>query len=182
MATAKDGKLFVANTSNVKEMKNGRPMNVKIAEEGLPNCTIVTLGAAGEGVEDHVFPGTKVALASAKAGDFVVVAPEIMVEEARKTDGHIGKYRLDKGGVHTGYELHLHDRLELSAEYFGGEAAAQALEVGKPIAEGAKLRVVSIRKMATGMIIAPAALVGGTATMELYAGAQITMVKVEVIG
>ena len=175
MATAKDGKLFVANTSNVKEMKNGRPMNVKITEEGLPNCTIVTLGVAGQGVEDHVFPGTKVALTAAKAGDFVVVAPEIMVEEARKTDGHIGKYRLDEGGVHTGYELHLHDRLELSAEYFGGEAAAKALKVGQPIAEGAKLRVVSIRQMATGMIIKPKA-------DELYTGAQMTMVKVEVIG
>ena len=169
MATAKDGKLFVANTSNVKEMKNGRPMNVKIAEEGLPNCTIVTLGAAGEGVEDHVFPGTKVELAAAKVGDFVVVAPEIMVEEARKTDGHIGKYRLDKDGVHTGYELHLHDRLELSEAYFTEEQLA--LEVG---AEIGNFRIVSKRSIATGMIIKPE-------MDELYTGAQMQMIKIELV-
>ena len=166
MATAKDGKLFVANTSNVKEMKNGRPMNVKITEEGLPNCTIVTLGAAGQGVEDHVFPGTKVALDAAKVGDFVVVAPEIMVEEARKTDGHIGKYRLDKGEVHTGYELHLHDRLELSAAYF-----ESVPEVGAAIGN---FKVISVRTIATGMIIKPEA-------DELYTGAQMQMVKIELV-
>ena len=173
MATAKDGKLFVANTSNVKEMKNGRPMNVKIAEEGLPNCTIVTLGAAGEGVEDHVFPGTKVELAAAKVGDFVVVAPEIMVEEARKTDGHIGKYRLDKDGVHTGYELHLHDRLELSEAYF-----ESVPEVGTAIGN---FKVISVRSMATGAVIAPAVIVDGTAKMELYTGAQMKMIKIELV-
>jgi hypothetical protein len=166
MATAKDGKLFVANTSNVKEMKNGRPMNVKIAEEGLPNCTIVTLGAAGQGVEDHVFPGTKVALDKVKVGDFVVVAPEIMVEEARKTDGHIGKYRLDKDGVHTGYELHLHDRLELSEAYF-----ESVPEVGAVIGN---FKVISVRTIATGMIIKPEA-------DKLYTGAQMQMVKIELV-
>ena len=166
MATAKDGKLFVANTSNVKEMKNGRPMNVKITEEGLPNCTIVTLVAAGQGVDDHVFSSTKVALDEVKVGDFVVVAPEIMVEEARKTDGHIGKYRLDKGGVHTGYELHLHDRLELSEAYF-----ESVPEVGVVIGN---FKVISVRTIATGMIIKPEA-------DKLYTGAQMQMVKIELV-
>ena len=101
------GELKVANTSNVKEMKNGRPMNVKlpVREEGeaaldMENCIIVTLGAAGEGENDHVFEATVLAAgavdAAVKAGTaYLVVAPEIMVEEARMTDGHIGKFLLD---------------------------------------------------------------------------------------
>ena len=122
-------KLFVANTSNVKEMKNGRPMNVEITkeqvaaagEDGLANCTIVTLGAVGEGEKDHVYATTVlaadgVAAAVAAGTAFVIVAPEIMVEEARRTDGHIGKFRLG-AGVYTAYQLQPHDRLELSADH-----------------------------------------------------------------
>ena len=33
--------LIVANTTNVKEMKNGRPMNVQIPEADMPNCSVV---------------------------------------------------------------------------------------------------------------------------------------------
>ena len=166
--------LYVANTSNVKEMKNGRPMNVKVAAE-LPNCAIVELGEAGEGVLDHVFATERKTLKQAKAGMFVVVAPEIMVEEARKTDGHIGKFRLAKDEVYTAYELNLHDRLELSEAYFT-EAGIDhaALKAGDEIAE-TNLRVVSVRHMATGAIIKPNAA-------ELYTGAQIKMIKVEIIG
>ena len=118
-------KLIVANTTNVKEMKNGRPMNVKIpAAQGkeLANCLIVKLGAAGTGVEDHVYNVTILDAAPA-AEDlaagliYVVVAPEIMVEEARRMDGHIGKFRFKEGDVHTAYQLSKHDRLELSTTH-----------------------------------------------------------------
>ena len=50
--------LLMANTSNVKEMKNGRPESVLLKDktgktEGtLPNCAIVSVGDAVEG--DHV--------------------------------------------------------------------------------------------------------------------------------
>ena len=118
--------LIVANTTNVKEMKNGRPMNVKIpaAPEGkeLANCLIVKLGAAGTGVDDHVYNVTILEAAPA-AEDlaagliYVVVAPEIMVEEARRMDGHIGKFRFKEGDVHTAYQLSKHDRLELSTTH-----------------------------------------------------------------
>ena len=166
--------LFVANTSNVKEMKNGRPMNVQVAAE-LPNCAIVELGEAGAGELDHVFPGTRKTLKEAKAGMFVVVAPEIMVEEARKTDGHIGKFRLAKDEVYTAYELHKHDRLELSEAYFVEAGIDTAgLKAGDEIT-GTNLRVVSVRHMATGAIIKPNAA-------ELYTGAQLKMIKVEFIG
>ena len=117
------GELKVANTSNVKEMKNGRPMNVKLEGEGLENCVIVTLGAAGKGENDHVFAVAKVlaagevAEAVANGTAYLVVAPEIMVEEARMTDGHIGKFRFENGGVYTAYKLNKHDRIEVSSTH-----------------------------------------------------------------
>ena len=114
--------LIVANTTNVKEMKNGRPMNVKVPEAGLPNCTIVKLGSAGTGEDDHVYEVTKVTGSIAEedlqAGlIYVIVAPEIMVEEARKLQGHIGNFRFEKDAVQTAYQLSKHDRLELSANH-----------------------------------------------------------------
>lgn len=122
MAQLKGKDLLVANTSNVKEMKNGRPMNVKAPDADLPNCTIVKLGAAGEGVEDHVYTVTvvedSIAAADLTAGlIYVMVAPEIMVEEARRTDGHIGLFRFEEGQVYTAYQLSAYDRLELSANH-----------------------------------------------------------------
>ena len=156
------GELKVANTSNVKEMKNGRPMNVKLVGEGLENCVIVTLGAAGTGEEDHVFSVAKVLTpaevdAAVKAGTaYLVVAPEIMVEEARMTDGHIGKFRFEAGGVYTAYKLNVHDRIEVSTNhrYFSG--------AGKTI---------STRPMATGVIVDPAG--------ALYEGSKLQMKKIE---
>ena len=143
-------KLFVANTSNVKEMKNGRPMNVEITKEqvaaagvdGLANCTIVTLGVAGAGEKDHVYKTTvlkasEVAEKVATGEAYVIVAPEIMVEEARRTDGHIGKFRLG-AGVYTAYQLQPHDRLELSADH--------------PFVEASD-KVISTRKMAEPMYL-----------------------------
>ena len=50
--------LIVANTTNVKEMKNGRPMNIEVPSADLPNCTIVKIGTAGKGELDHVYSAT----------------------------------------------------------------------------------------------------------------------------
>jgi hypothetical protein len=156
------GELKVANTSNVKEMKNGRPMNVKLEAAGLENCVIVTLGAAGTGENDHVFAVAKV-LAAGEVADavaagtaYLVVAPEIMVEEARKTDGHIGKFRFENGGVYTAYQLQPHDRIEVSSTH------RYATGAGKEI---------SRRPMATGLVIDP--------TGALYEGSKLEMIKIE---
>ena len=136
--------LIVANTSNVKEMKNGRPMNVQIPEADMENCAVVKLLAAQTGELDHVFTveriTTKQDLADAIAADlaYVIVAPEIMVEEARRTDGHIGKFRFKKDAVHTAYKLSKHDRLEVSE--------------GHPAIELAQV-VVSTRNMAEAMYL-----------------------------
>ena len=163
------GELKVANTSNVKEMKNGRPMNVKlpVREEGgaaldMENCIIVTLGAAGTGEEDHVFAvaevlaAADVAAAVAAGTAYLVVAPEIMVEEARMTDGHIGKFRFEAGGVYTAYQLQPHDRIEVSSTHRYASGA------GKEI---------SRRPMATGLVIDP--------TGALYEGSKLEMIKIE---
>ena len=160
------GELKVANTSNVKEMKNGRPMNVKLEDEGLENCVIVTLAEqpVDNGENDHVFVGTPVAAAGVAAAveagtAYLVVAPEIMVEEARMTDGHIGLFRLEEGEVYTAYQLHAHDRLEVSSNH-----PLATLQVGTEI---------SRRPMASGLIMQP--VVSGA----LYDGAALEMVKIE---
>ena len=145
--------LIVANTTNVKEMKNGRPMNVQIPEADMPNCSVVKLVAVQSGELDHVFTAQKLttkseidaAIAAEEA--YVIVAPEIMVEEARRTDGHIGKFRFKEGAVHTAYKLSKHDRLEVSANH--------------PLALIEGVKVVSERKMAEAMYLleAPAAAI-----------------------
>lgn len=156
------GELKVANTSNVKEMKNGRPMNVKLVGADLENCVIVTLGAAGKGEDDHVFTVTKVLAANevaeavANGTAYLVVAPEIMVEEARKTDGHIGKFRFENGGVYTAYKLNKHDRIEVSSTHRYAKGAGT--EISK-------------RPMATGLVIDPAG--------ALYEGSKLEMIKIE---
>lgn len=155
--------LKVANTSNVKEMKNGRPMNVKLEGADLENCVIVTLAAApvDANENDHVFVGTPlaagdVAAAVAAGTAYLVVAPEIMVEQARKTDGHIGKFRFEQGGVYTAYQLNKHDRIEVSSTHRYATGAG---------------REISRRPMATGMVLNPQ---GG-----LYEGAKLEMIKIE---
>lgn len=168
MAIAKEialKELKVANTSNVKEMKDGRPQTVMFTKEqavDLPNCTIVTLGAVKDGAElDHVHAVTvldaeAVAEAVANGTAYVVVAPEIMVEEARRTDGHIGLFRFQADETYTAYKLQKHDRLELSANHNFVEAGT----------------VISTRKMAKPLIMAPV-------KNQMYDDAQIEMKKIE---
>ena len=178
--------LFVANTSNVKEMKNGRPLSVQAPKE-LPNCSIVTLGTAGKDEMDHVYSVTVEKSDDSTptaVGKFVIVAPEILVEEARRTDGHKGKFRLEANEVYTAYELSLHDRLEFCENYLKTPGTLPAVgdlmnidasgKLVKATSNVGCLKVVSVRKMATGAIIKP--------TMDgLYDGAQLSMIKVEVV-
>ena len=169
------GELKVANTSNVKEMKAGRPQTIMFTEaqakgQELGNCQIVELGATMEakGKEelDHVHGVSVKALADAKPGHYIVVAPEIMVEEARLTDGHIGKFRFVEDETYTAYELSLHDRLELSAAYFGGTAPAVGTKVGN-------FKVISVRTLASGVVVQPDG--------KLYEASKLEMVKIELL-
>lgn len=175
--------LLMANTSNVKEMKNGRPQSVKAPKE-LPNCAIVTLGATLEAEDaslDHVHAVTA-ETAETAVGKFVIVAPEINVQQYRMIDNDIAKFKLEADEVYTAYELQLHDRLELSEAYF---ASMEGLAVGETVniaadgkltakidAKAGCLKVISIREQRLPMVVLPDGSMRPTA---------IKMVKVEVV-
>lgn len=173
--------LLMANTSNVKEMKNGRPESVLLkdktgATEGtLPNCAIVSVGEVVEG--DHVREAKALAATNA-VGKFVVVAPEINVQQYRMIDNDIAKFALEAGEVYTAYELQVRDRLEFSEEYFATvPSVGQTVNIadnGKltAAAEGGCLKVISVREQRMPMIVKP----DGS-----MMPASIKMVKVEVV-
>ena len=173
--------LLMANTSNVKEMKNGRPESVLLkdktgATEGtLPNCAIVSVGDVVEG--DHVREAKALAATNA-VGKFVVVAPEINVQQYRMIDNDIAKFALEAGEVYTAYELQLRDRLEFSEDYFATlPSVGQLVNIDKDgkltaAAEGGCLKVISVREQRMPMIVKP----NGS-----MMPASIKMVKVEVV-
>ena len=173
--------LLMANTSNVKEMKNGRPESVLLkdktgATEGaLPNCAIVSVGEVVEG--DHVREAKALAATNA-VGKFVVVAPEINVQQYRMIDNDIAKFALEAGEVYTAYELQLRDRLEFSQDYFATlPNVGQTVNIadnGKLTAatEQGCLKVISVREQRMPMVVKP-----NGAMMP----ASIKMVKVEVV-
>ena len=173
--------LLMANTSNVKEMKNGRPESVLLKDKtgavvgALPNCAIVSVGDVVEG--DHIREAKALAATNA-VGKFVVVAPEINVQQYRMIDNDIAKFALEAGEVYTAYELQLRDRLEFSAEYFATlPAVGQTVNIadnGKLTAstDSGCLKVISVREQRMPMVAKP----DGT-----MMPASIKMVKVEVV-
>lgn len=173
--------LLMANTSNVKEMKNGRPESVLLKDKTgatkgtLPNCAIVSVGDVVEG--DHVREAKALAATNA-VGKFVVVAPEINVEQYRMIDNDIAKFALEAGEVYTAYELQLRDRLEFSAEYFETvPSVGQTVNIadnGKLAAaeDSGCLKVISVREQRMPMVV----LSDGS-----MRPAAIKMVKVEVV-
>ena len=173
--------LLMANTSNVKEMKNGRPESVLLKDKTgatkgtLPNCAIVSVGDVVEG--DHIREAKALAATNA-VGKFVVVAPEINVEQYRMIDNDIAKFALEAGEVYTAYELQLRDRLEFSAEYFATlPTAGQFVNIDKDgkltaAASGGCLKVISVREQRLPMVVKS----NGTMMTS-----SIKMVKVEVV-
>ena len=173
--------LLMANTSNVKEMKNGRPESVLLKDTtgavvgALPNCAIVSVGDVVEG--DHIREAKALAATNA-VGKFVVVAPEINVQQYRMIDNDIAKFALEAGEVYTAYELQLRDRLEFSAEYFATvPSVGQTVNIadnGKLTAatEQGCLKVISVREQRMPMVVLP------NGSMR---PAAIKMVKVEVV-
>ena len=129
--------LLMCNTSNVHEMKFGRPQTVLVTDEARPNGIIVTLGDTQEQTSrelDHVHT-IKVEAGEAVIGKFIVVAPEINVEQYRMIDGQIGKFRLEVGETYSAYELRKLDRIEYSEGYFMNPGA---LKVGDKVNVQAK--------------------------------------------
>ena len=188
--------LLMCNTSNVHEMKFGRPQTV-LNDAERPNGVIVTLGDTQEKTKgreyDHVHAISEGAITDAVAGKFIVVAPEINVQQYRKIDGQIGKFVLEAGETYTAYELRKLDRIEYSEGYFMN---ASALVVGDAVnvqAKGANgerfvkaasgcLRVVSIVDLWMPVMLAAndgVAQVGGQDAKLMPA--TVKMIKVEVV-
>ena len=175
--------LLMANTSNVKEMKNGRPESVllKAGDESqatiLPNCAIVSLGDVVTAQGDHIREA-KAQAATNAVGKFVVVAPEINAQQYRMIDNDIAKFALEAGEVYTAYELQLRDRLEFSQDYFATlPTVGQTVNIadnGKLTAatEQGCLKVISVREQRMPMVVLP------DGSMR---PAAIKMVKVEVV-
>ena len=175
--------LLMANTSNVKEMKNGRPESVLLKDKtgavvgALPNCAIVSVGDIVAAQGDHIREAKALAATNA-VGKFVVVAPEINVQQYRMIDNDIAKFALEAGEVYTAYELQLRDRLEFSQDYFATlPAVGQTVNIadnGKLTAstDSGCLKVISVRDQRMPMVVKP----DGT-----MMPASIKMVKVEVV-
>ena len=130
---------------------------------------------------DHIREAKALAATNA-VGKFVVVAPEINVQQYRMIDNDIAKFALEANEVYTAYELQLPDRLEFSADYFASMAGLAVGETVNIAADGkltAKvdskagcLRVVSIREQRLPQMVMP------DGSMR---PAAVKMVKVEVV-
>ena len=188
--------LLMCNTSNVHEMKFGRPQTVLVTDEARPNGIIVTLGDTQEKTSrelDHVHT-IKEEAGEAVIGKFIVVAPEINVQQYRMVDGQIGKFRLEVGETYSAYELRKLDRIEYSEGYFMNPGA---LKVGDKVnvqakgAEGQRfvkasgatgaMRVVSIVDLWMPVMLAAndgVAQIGGQDAKLMPA--SVKMIKVEV--
>lgn len=187
MAIAKQPtEFFMCNTSNIDSMRHGRPQTVmfkagEITGDALANGTIVSLLGTQEQASpelDHVH-SFEVEAQTSVVGKFIVVSPEINVEQYRRIDNMIAGHQLAAEETYTAYELGLHDRIEYSQAYLATPdtlpAVGDLLDVdanGKLVAGGAALRVVSIRYQRLPLMMA----LGGELMPEPFA-----MIKVEVV-
>ena len=181
--------LFMCNTSNIHEMKFGRPQSVILAE-AMPNGAIVTLGAVQDDKEgDHLHSATAVAGASV-IGKFIVVAPEINAQQYRTIDGQIGKFVLEAGEAYSAYMLQKHDRIEYSDAYFaalpavGDKVNPKTKDANGAVfaASGAALEVVSVRELWLPIVLqANIATAQGEGNAARLMPTSCKMIKLEVI-
>ena len=180
----------MCNTSNIHEMKFGRPQSV-ILEAEMPNGVIVTLGAVQDDKEgDHLHSATLVAGASV-VGKFIVVAPEINAQQYRTIDGQIGKFVLEAGEAYSAYMLQKHDRIEYSDAYFAGDLPKKGDKLNPKAkdgngavfaAGGAALEVVSVRELWLPVVLqANTKDAQGNGAAAKLMPASCKMVKLEVI-
>lgn len=144
---------YMCNTSNIKEMEIGRPQTVMFerahnapANKLFPNGTIVELGDTLEGKQiggapgtaygrdyDHVHKAAQVVgqanaqQLTAVEGKWIVIAPEIRVEQYRRIHDQISGFELEENVTYTAYQLNKLDRIEYSDDYF---VNPQQLNVG----------------------------------------------------
>ena len=146
---------YMCNTSNIKEMEIGRPQTVMFEKQDpaqptktFPNGTIVELGDTLQGKNipvvntpygrdyDHVhkvepFQGSNPLVGvDTAAGKWIVVAPEINIEEYRLIDGQISKFSLEENVTYTAYQLQKYDRIEYTYSTERFEANIGTFAVG----------------------------------------------------
>ena len=182
--------LFMCNTSNIHEMKFGRPQSVILAD-AMPNGVIVTLGAVQDEKEgDHLHSATA-ATGAAVIGKFIVVAPEVNAQQYRTIDGQIGKFVLEAGEAYSAYMLQKHDRIEYSDAYFAGDLPKKGDKFNPKAkdgngavfaAGGAALEVVSVRELWLPIVLqANIADAQGKGNAAKLMPESCKMVKLEVI-
>lgn len=124
---------FMCNTSKIKSMKLENPKTVMFTGDVKPNGTIVTLKETQEKTKgreyDHVHAVEFLTSVNEVAGKYIIVAPEINVEQYRTIDGQIGKFVLEADETYAAYRLQVGDRIEYTDGYFA-EGVADTLVVG----------------------------------------------------
>ena len=125
---------FMCNTSKIKSMKLENPKTIMFEGENKPNGTIVTLKATQEKTKgreyDHVHAVEFLTSETdAVAGKYIIVAPEINVEQYRLIDNQIAKFVLEADETYAAYRLQVGDRIEYTDGYFA-EGVADTLVVG----------------------------------------------------
>jgi hypothetical protein len=174
--------LLMCNTSNIHEMKFGRPQSV-ILEAEMPNGVIVELGAVQDDKEgDHLHSATP-AKGAEVIGKFIVVAPEINAQQYRTIDGQIGKFVLEAGEAYSAYMLQKHDRIEYSDAHFTStpEVGAKVNPDGNgKFVAGAALEVVSVRELWLPVVLATTQGNGKGEAAKLMPE-SCKMIKLEVI-
>lgn len=174
----------MCNTSNIHEMKFGRPQSV-ILEAEMPNGVIVELGAVQDDKEgDHLHSATP-AKGAEVIGKFIVVAPEINAQQYRTIDGQIGKFVLEAGEAYSAYMLQKHDRIEYSDAHFTAtpEVGAKVNPDGNgKFVAGAALEVVSVRELWLPVVLqANVAGAQGAGNAAKLMPESCKMIKLEVI-
>ena len=128
--------VFICNTSNIDSMRHGRPQTVMIEQDmNLKNGAIVTLLETKEtsadskpgNILDHVH-GISVVEQTEVVGKFIIIDPEINVEQYRRMDNSLaafGDKTLEQNATHTAYELQKRDRIEYSQAHFDAATKTQ---------------------------------------------------------
>ena len=132
---------FMCNTSKIKSMKLENPKTVMFEGEDKTNGTIVTLKATQEKTKgreyDHVHAVEFLTSETdAVAGKYIIVAPEINVEQYRLIDNQISKFVLEADETYAAYRLQVGDSIEYTDGYF---ASVAGLVVGDIVNASGKL-------------------------------------------
>lgn len=166
---------MACNTSNIKEMKYGRPQTVMFTgQPNKPNGIIVTLGDTMEGAPqndrslDHVHKIEVADLSASEViGKWIVIAPEINVEQYRRINDRLDNFELEADTTYTAYQLQKYDRIEYTEDYFEapgtvnvGEfiniaVSGEFTKTGANNAQDSAFRVVSIVDTHVPFVLAP---------------------------